>query len=116
MIEVAKRIQQYEIWVASLHGADGSEIRKTRPVIVVSPDSMNRHLQTVVICPLTSKLHRTWPSRLQIVCAGKPSEVAVDQIRTLNKERFVRCIDSLSDADARRLRSIVRDLYAPEEE
>ena len=76
---------------------------------------MNRNLGTVVICPLTSKLHETWPSRLQIVCAGRPSEVAVDQIRTLDKERFVRRIDSLANADARRLRSIIHDLYASEE-
>uniref|UniRef100_UPI0004B2AF6A type II toxin-antitoxin system PemK/MazF family toxin n=1 Tax=Candidatus Synechococcus spongiarum TaxID=431041 RepID=UPI0004B2AF6A len=55
------------------------------------------------------------PSRLQIVCAGRPSEVAVDQIRTLSKERFVRRIDSLANAEARRLRSIIRDLYASEE-
>ncbi|CZB18624.1 hypothetical protein FLM9_849 [Candidatus Synechococcus spongiarum] len=91
-------------------------MQKTRPVAIVSPDSMNQHLETVVICPLTSKLHRTWPSRLQIDCAGRPSEVVVDQIRTLNKERFVRRIDSLSDDDARKLRTIIRDLYAPEEE
>ncbi|KKZ14385.1 MAG: hypothetical protein TH68_04970 [Candidatus Synechococcus spongiarum 142] len=106
---------QYEIWVASLDGAEGSEMKKTRPVAVVSPDSMNQNLGTVVICSLASKVHRDWPSRLQIVCAGRTSEVAVDQIRTLNKERFVQCIDSLSDADSRHLRSIIRDLYAPEE-
>ena len=96
-------------------------MKKTRPVVVVSPDSMNQNLGTVVICPLTSTVHRDWPSRLQIVCADRInadgiSEVAVDQIRTLNKERFEQCIDSLSDADARYLRSIIRDLYASEEE
>ena len=91
-------------------------MQKTRPVVVVSPDSMNQYLSTVVVCPLTSKLHRNWLSRLQIVCAGRDSEVAVDQIRTFDKERFVRCIDSLSPNDSRRLRSIIRDLYAPPEE
>ncbi|WP_219335655.1 type II toxin-antitoxin system PemK/MazF family toxin [Candidatus Synechococcus spongiarum] len=70
--------RQCEIWVASLDGAEGSEMQKARPVAVVSPDFMNDHLETVVICPLTSKLHRDWPSRLQIVCAGRDSEVAVD--------------------------------------
>ena len=104
--------RQYERWVASPDGATGPEIQKTRPVVVVSPDSMNRHPGTVVIRPLTSRLHETRPSRLQVACAGRPGEVAVDQIPTLNKERFVRPTDSLADADARRLRSIIRDLYA----
>ena len=108
--------RQYEIWVASPDGAAGPEIQKTRPVVVVSPDSMNRNLGTVVIRPLTSKLHETRPGRLRVACAGRPGGVAVDQIRTLNKERFVRRIDSLADAAARRLRSIIRDLYTSEEE
>ena len=108
--------RQYEVWVADLDGAKGDEMQGTCPVAVVRPNFMKQNLSTAVVCPLTSTLHGDGPRRLWIVCAGRDSQVAVDQIRTLSKERFVRCIDGLSRLDARRLCSTLRDLYAPQEE
>jgi mRNA interferase MazF len=89
----------------------GGEISKVRPVVVVSQDPMNRYLETVVVCPLTSKLHPTWRSRLQITCAGKEAEVAVDQIRTISKKRLQRKIDQLSPSQAAQLRRIITEMY-----
>jgi mRNA interferase MazF len=89
----------------------GSEIKKVRPVAVISQDDMNRHLETVVVCPLTSKTHPKWRTRLQVECAGKKAEIAVDQIRTISKQRLKKKIDRLSDDKSAQLRKIITDMY-----
>jgi mRNA interferase MazF len=95
--------KRYSVYFADLNPTIGGEISKVRPVVVVSQDPMNRYLETVVVCPLTSKLHPTWRSRLQITCAGKEAEIAVDQIRTISKKRLQRKIDQLSPSQAAQL-------------
>ncbi|MFT5088010.1 MAG: mRNA interferase MazF [Candidatus Latescibacterota bacterium] len=103
--------QRYEIYFADLNPTIGSEIRKVRPVVVVSQNEMNQFLNTVVACPLNSTLHPQWRSRLQIQCAGKDAEIAVDQIRTISKERLKNKIDALSADDAIQLRRIITEMY-----
>ena len=80
-------VRRYEIHLANLDPTIGAEINKTRPVVIISDNLMNQHLQTVVTCPLTTKLHPNWRSRLQVRCEGQTAEVAVDQIRALSKSR-----------------------------
>ena len=104
-------IKRYEIYFADLNPTVGSEINKRRLVVVVSQDAMNKNLETVVICPLTSKLHPTWRTRLQIKCANQGSEVAVDQIRTISKQRLRKKIDQLSEIKAAQLRKLITDMY-----
>lgn len=104
-------ISRYEMYVANLDPTIGSEIRKTRPVVVVSDDVMNKALETVVVCPLTSKLHPAWRSRIQIQCAGKPAEIAVDQIRTISKPRLIKKLDKLVSQDATLLRQLITEMY-----
>ena len=104
-------IRRYEIYVADFNPTVGSEIRKVRPIVVVSQDEMNRHLDTVVVCPLTSKLHPRWRSRLQIRCANKDAEIAVDQIRTISRQRLKKKIDRLPEEKAAQLRRIITDMY-----
>ena len=69
-------VKRYEIYYADLSPTVGGEIQKTRPIIVVSKTTMNQYLDTVVVCPLTTKLHHKWRSRIQISCAGKDAEIA----------------------------------------
>ena len=104
--------RRYAIHIANLDPTVGSEIRKVRPVVVVSRDEMNRFLETVVICPLTSSLHPRWRGRLQVRCAGQDAEIAVDQIRAISKRRLGRRIDSLSRDDSVKLRRIISEMYA----
>lgn len=104
-------IKRYAIYWADLNPVVGSEIAKVRPVVVISDDTMNQHLQTVVVCPMTTKLHPQWRSRIIIDCAGKASEIAVDQIRTISKLRVRDQIDSLDDASANELRSLIVEMY-----
>jgi len=104
-------ISRYEMYLANLDPTVGSEIRKTRPVVVVSDDVMNKTLETVVVCPLTSKLHPAWRSRIQIQCGGKPAEIAVDQIRTISKRRLIKKLDKLVSQDATLLRQLITEMY-----
>lgn len=104
-------IKRYEIYFADLNPTIGSEIQKIRPVVIISQDEMNKYLDTVVICPLTSKLHPKWRTRLQIKCAKKNAEIAVDQIRTISKQRLKNKIDKLSPNKSAQLRKLITDMY-----
>ncbi len=103
--------KRYEIYFADLNPTLGSEINKVRPVVIVSQDAMNRYLDTVVVCPLTLSLHPHWRSRIQIICASKDAEIAVDQIRTISKQRLKEKLDMLSDDAAARLRQLITEMY-----
>lgn len=108
---MTREVERYGIYLADLNPVRGSEIAKTRPVVIVSPDAMNRHLDTVVVCPLTSKLHPRWRSRIQAVCAGRKAEVAVDQIRAISKERLRNRVDRLQPSLAAQLRHLISEMY-----
>ena len=103
--------KRYEIYFADLNPTIGSEIKKVRPVVIISQNEMNKNLKTVVVCPLTSKLHPQWRTRLQIKCANKKAEIAVDQIRTISKQRLKKRIDELSKIKAAQLRKLITDMY-----
>lgn len=103
--------RRYVVYFADLDPTVGGEIRKVRPVVVVSQDEMNQFLDTVVVCPLTTVLHPQWRSRLQIQCAGKEAEVAVDQIRAISTQRLGRRLDRLSANQAIRLRRMITEMY-----
>ena len=102
---------RYVVYIADLSPTKGGEIRKVRPVVVVSQNEMNQVLDTVVVCPLTSRLHPQWRGRLQIQCAGQDAEIAVDQIRAISKRRLRRPIDRLSAQEAAQLRRIITEMY-----
>jgi len=104
-------MKRYDILWAKLDPVRGSEIAKPRPVVVVSLDVLNTALATVTVCPLTSTLHPGWRTRIGIICAGKPAEIAVDQIRAISKQRLGSKIDALSENDARMLRRLITEMY-----
>jgi len=103
--------KRYEIYYASLDPTIGREIQKTRPVVIVSPNQMNKYSDTVVVCPLTTKLHPRWRHRIQITCADTPAEIAVDQIRTVSKQRLWQKIDDLPPEKAAELRHVITHMY-----
>ncbi len=104
-------IKRYEIYYADLNPARGSEIKKIRPVVIVSDNAMNKYLETVVVCPLTSKLHPQWRSRLSFICAGKNAEIAVDQIRAISKQRLKKKLDTLTKNTSAELRRLITEMY-----
>jgi len=97
-------------WV-ELDPARGSELKKTRPGVIVSRNELNAALDTVVICPLTSTLHPTWPTRVQIRLGGKDSEIAVDQIQVVSKERLKAKISELNAGQIADLRETLQLTY-----
>jgi len=105
------KLERYGIYLADLNPTRGSEINKTRPVVIVSDDGMNSVLQTIVVCPLTTTIHSGWRSRIQIMCAGRKAEVAVDQIRAISKDRCLRKVDHLSTDAAKELRLLISEMY-----
>lgn len=104
-------MKRYDIHWAALDPVVGSEIAKTRPVVVVSLDSLNQRLGTVTVCPLTSQLHHDWKSRLSVRCGHRAAEIAVDQIRTISKLRLHERIGSLKDHEAAALRRLITEMY-----
>jgi mRNA interferase MazF len=108
---VTIEVSRYVIYLADLNPTRGAEIAKTRPVAVVSRDEMNRNLDTIVVCPLTTKLHPRWRSRIPVTCARRKAEIAVDQIRTISKNRLVKRLDALSIVDAARVRRLIVEMY-----
>ena len=106
-----QNVKRYEIYYADCNPSLGSEIKKIRPVVIISQNEMNKYLETVVICPLLAKLHPKWRSRIQTMCEKKPAEIAVDQIRSISRKRLREKIDTLPLSDAGKLRRLITEMY-----
>jgi mRNA interferase MazF len=104
-------IERYAVYWVDLGPAQGSELQKTRPAVVISDAEMNRHLETVVVCPMTSRLHPRWPSRVQAEVEGRRAEIAVDQIRTVSRRRIGARLDSIDEDAAAALRHVITEMY-----
>ena len=88
---------RFSVWQVDLTPTRGSEQAGYRPAVVLSPDEMNRHLKTVIVAPLTTRI-RSWPTRVGIKHAGKSGEVALDQIRAIDKTRLANTMGELDAA------------------
>jgi mRNA interferase MazF len=106
--------KRYGVHRVNLDPVRGSELRKTRPAVIVSLDVLNRALETVVVCPLTTRLHPDWRTRLSVKIRGKPAEIAADQIRAVSKSRLGKKLGSLSARDAAALRRLLGEMYGSE--
>lgn len=106
-----KAVNRFDIWWANLDPTLGHEIRKTRPVLIISPDELNRHLGTVLAAPLTSTI-RPYPFRVKTVVGEIPGQVALDQIRALDKARLVRRMASLPEEARRDVIAVLQLMFA----
>ncbi len=95
-------VRRFDIWMISLDPVVGSEIRKTRPCVIVSPDEANQHLKTVTVVPLTSSL-KDYPTRVPLKFQNNQGQMAVDQIRSIDKIRLAGKLGKLDQKTARRL-------------
>lgn len=87
--------KRFDVYIVNLHPTVGTEMKKTRPCVIISPDEMNKYISTIIIAPLTSKI-RNYPSRIPCVVSGKKGQIVLDQIRTVDKVRLIKKIDKLS--------------------
>jgi len=104
-------VKRGEIWLATLDPTVGSEIRKTRPCVVVSPPEMHDHLRTVIIAPMTTA-GRPTPFRPPITFGGKRGLVVLDQIRTLDKTRLVKRLGKTTPGTSAAVLRALRDVFA----
>lgn len=102
---------RFDVVLVTLDPTLGSEISKTRPAAVISPDDMNRHLRTVIVAPMTTT-RRPWPTRVPIDFAAKQGDIALDQIRAIDKVRLVRRLGRLADTEAERVLDVLRRMFA----
>jgi mRNA interferase MazF len=103
-------MKRFEVWLVNLDPTLGHEIRKTRPAVIVSPDELNSHLQTVVVVPLTKG--RSYPFRIATKVQGKPGVAAIDQLRTVEKRRLVKHLGNLPAKTAARLADALVEMFA----
>ena len=104
------RIKQYDLVLVNLDLTVGSEIKKTRPCVVISPDEMNKYLQTIVIAPLTSSL-KAYPTRVEISQTKIKGRVVLDQIRTVDRVRIIRKLGNLSKKEIEAVKSVLMETY-----
>ncbi|MEX1098125.1 MAG: type II toxin-antitoxin system PemK/MazF family toxin [Planctomycetales bacterium] len=108
----AKPVRRGEVFLVDLDPTRGSEIRKVRPCVVVSPDELNDHLRTVIVAPLTTG-GRSYPFRIACRFANKSGRVVADQLRTVDRERLVRHLGRLSPTTFRRVLAVLQEMFAP---
>jgi mRNA interferase MazF len=101
-----------DVFLVNLDPTVGSEIRKTRPCLVVSPDEMNRHIRTVIVAPMTRKGH-AYPTRVPCRFRGRAGQVVLDQIRTVDAARLVRKRGRLDGATGARVLAVLAEMFAP---
>ena len=104
-------MRRYDIRWVSLDPIVGGEMAKTRPAVIVSLDVLNASLETVTVCPLTTRLHPDWRTRLTVKAGSRPAEIAVDQIRTVSTSRLGRKIGALTPVQATALRRLITEMY-----
>lgn len=103
-------ITQYQIILVNLDTTIGSEIKKTRPCVVISPNEMNRYLQTIVIAPMTIS-SKSYPTRVEIKHENKIGWIVLDQIRTIDKQRIIKDLGKLSKPEIKEVKAILKETY-----
>ena len=103
-------IARFEVYLEQLDPATDSEIRKTRPCLVISPDELNLHIRTVIVAPMTTK-GRPYPTRVPVRFQGKNGQIVLDQIRTVDKARLVKRLGVISDSAARRVSAVLQERF-----
>jgi mRNA interferase MazF len=105
-------VKRFDVYLINLDPTVGSEIKKTRPCLVISPDEMNRFIRTVVVAPMTSK-GTTYPTRIACKFQGTRGQVVLDQIRTVDKSRLVRRLGKIDRQTRTEVLSILGEMFAP---
>ncbi len=105
-------IKRFDVFLINLDPTVGSEIRKSRPCLIISPDEMNQYIATVIVAPMTTK-GRDYPTRVACTFKGKNGQVVLDQIRTVDKSRLIQKQGKLAKDAQENVLSILAKLFAP---
>ncbi|MCC7526657.1 MAG: type II toxin-antitoxin system PemK/MazF family toxin [Chitinophagaceae bacterium] len=104
------QINQYDIVLVNLDPTIGSEMKKTRPCVVLSPDEMNKYLQTIVVAPMTSS-SKPYPTRVGVKHKQTKGWIAIDQIRTIDRTRIVKNFETLTDKEIEKVKNVIKETY-----
>jgi mRNA interferase MazF len=103
-------LKQYSIVLVNLDPTIGSEIKKTRPCVILSPNEINKFLKTIVVAPMTTNLKR-YPTRVSVKHNNKNGMIAIDQIRTIDKTRILKRFDRLTKSEIANCKSIIKETF-----
>jgi len=105
-------VNRFDVYLINLDPTIGSEIRKTRPCLVISPNEMNRFIKTVIVAPMTTR-GTSYPTRVSCKFQGKRGQVVLDQIRTVDKTRLVRRLGKVAKQTQAEVLSVLSEMFAP---
>jgi mRNA interferase MazF len=105
-------INRFDVFLVNLDPTVGSEIKKTRPCVVVSPDEMNHNIRTAIVAPMTTK-GQAYPSRVPCRFKGKRGQIVLDQIRTVDRRRLVKRLGRLDSTSAATVLQVLQEMFAP---
>lgn len=103
-------IKQYQIVLVNLDPTIGSEMKKTRPCVIISPNEMNKYLQTIVVAPMTSS-SKTYPTRVEISHEKKKGWIVLDQIRTIDRQRIIKVFSHLTEKEIAKVKQVLRETF-----
>lgn len=103
-------IKQYQIVLVNLDPTIGSEMKKTRPSVVISPNEMNKYLQTVVIAPMTST-SKPYPTRIEVKHNKTKGWLVLDQIRTIDRQRIIKILDQLTEKEIEKTKAVLKQTF-----
>ena len=103
-------LKQYQIILANLDPTVGSEIKKTRPCVIISPNEMNKYLQTIVVAPMTSK-SKSYPTRIEVKHNKTKGWIVIDQIRTIDRQRIIKILGTLVDKEINNVKAVIKETY-----
>ncbi len=104
-------VNRFDVFLVNLDPSVGSEIRKSRPCVVISPDEMNRHIATVIIAPMTTK-GRRYPTRVACQFQGKAGQIVLDQLRTVDKTRLIKPLGQISPDEQSLVLATLAEMFA----
>ncbi len=104
-------VKRFDVFLVNLDPTVGSEIQKTRPCVVISPDEMNRYIATVIIAPMTTK-GKQYPTRVVSQFQGKNGQIVLDQIRTVDKNRLIKKLGRINPDEQKTLLDILAEMFA----
>ncbi|MFH0787033.1 MAG: type II toxin-antitoxin system PemK/MazF family toxin [Pseudomonadota bacterium] len=108
---MAMGVNRFEVYLINLDPTVGSEIQKTRPCLIISPDEMNRHIRTVIVAPLTTA-GKEYPTRIPCEFKKKKGHIVLDQIRTIDKKRLIKNLGTLDAGTQLKVISVLQRLFA----
>ena len=103
-------LRQYQIVLVNLDPTIGSEIKKTRPCVIISPNEMNKYLRLIIVAPMTTN-SKKYPTRIEVKHDRKIGWIVIDQIRTIDKQRIIKILGRLSRPEIKEIKSVIKETF-----